>query len=58
MSQVDSPDLASELRHVRISAEMSEVDRFLDQFYENTAPLFFFDGYCDAEGALLIIELE
>jgi hypothetical protein len=49
VSQVDSPDLASELSYARTFAEMSGVDRFLDQFYEDAAPLFFFDSYCDAE---------
>jgi hypothetical protein len=37
---------------------MSGVDRFLDQFCEDATPLFFFDSYCDAEWALLIIEFE
>ena len=58
VSQVNSPDLASELWHASISAEMSGVDRFVDQFCEDSAPLFFFDSYRDAELALLIIEFE
>jgi hypothetical protein len=37
---------------------MSGVDRFLNQFHEDTAPLFFFDSDCDPEWALLIIEFE